>query len=114
MVTAISGLGTLFISNNLKGKILRSLVYPIFKISLNHKNQKIIIQNKDDLNVLLNWGVLNSAKAKLIKGSGVNLEDYANIDEPTGIPVVCFAARLLKDKGVYEYIQQHVCLSKEV
>ena len=42
-------------------------------------------------------------KVCLIKGSGVNLRDFTNLEEPTGIPVVCFAARLLRDKGVNEY-----------
>ena len=62
------------------------------------------MQNKDDLKVLVNWGVLNLSKVKLLKGSGVKLENFINLDEPSGTPVVCFAARLLRDKGVYEYV----------
>ena len=104
LVSAISGLGTLFIDKNLKGIFFRLLLYPIFKIAFNHSNQKIIVQNKDDLKVLVEWGILKSTKAKLIKGSGTNLEDFKNFDEPKGIPTVCFAARLLRSKGVYDFI----------
>ncbi len=104
LVSAVSGLGTLFIRKDLKIKFLRLLLYPFYKLTFNHKNQKVILQNKDDLNVLVNWGVLNVSKIKLIKSSGVKLQNFTNFDEPEGKPVICFAARLLQIKGVYEYI----------
>ena len=104
LITAVSGLGTLFVNKDLKSKLIRLLLYPIYKLAFNHLNQKIIVQNKDDLKVLVNWGVLNPSKVKLLKGSGVKLENFTNLDEPGGTPVVCFAARLLRDKGVYEYV----------
>ena len=104
LITAVSGLGTLFVNKDLKSKLIRLLLYPIYKLAFNHLNQKVIVQNKDDLKVLVNWGVLNPSKVKLLKGSGVKLEDFTNLDEPGGIPTVCFAARLLRDKGVYDYV----------
>ena len=61
----------------------------------------IIIQNNDDLKVLVEWGVLNSFKTKLLRGSGVKIENFINLDEPEGITTVCFAARFLRDKGIY-------------
>ncbi len=104
LVSAVSGLGTLFIRNDLKSKLLRLLLYPLYKFAFNHFNQKIIIQNEDDLKVLVDWGVINSFKVKLLRGSGVKLENFTNLDEPDGIPIICFAARLLRDKGVYEFV----------
>ena len=104
VVSAISGLGFLFINKNLKSNILRILLYPIYKLAFKHFNQKVIVQNNDDKELLIKWGVLQSIKAQLIKGSGVKIKDFKNLNEPQGVPVVCFAARLLKDKGVYEFI----------
>jgi|TARA_B110000259_G_scaffold28038_1_gene29709 glycosyltransferase involved in cell wall biosynthesis len=104
LITAVSGLGTLFINKDLKSKLIRLLLYPIYKLAFNHLNQKVIVQNKDDLKILVNWGVLNPSKVKLLKGSGVKLENFINLNEPGGTPTVCFAARLLRDKGVYEYV----------
>jgi len=112
VVSAISGLGTLFISKNFKIKFLRLLLYPMFKMTFNHSNQKVIIQNENDLETLVKWGVLNLSKIKILKGSGVKLENFTNLDEPNGIPVVCFAARLLRDKGVYEFISAGRLLKK--
>ncbi len=105
LVSAVSGLGSLFISENLRTRFLRLLLYPIFKIAFNHVNQKIIFQNPDDLKVFEEWGVLNLLKVKLIKGSGVKLENFNFFkNEPAGIPVICFAARLIKEKGVNEFV----------
>jgi glycosyltransferase involved in cell wall biosynthesis len=104
VVSAISGFGTLFISKNLKFKILRLLLSPIFKFSFNHSNQMIIVQNESDLKILIKFGILNLSKVKIFKGSGVKLENFVDLKEPSGIPTVCFAARLLRDKGIYEFI----------
>jgi len=104
LVSAVSGLGSLFISKNLKSRFLRLLLYPLYKLAFNHTNQKIIVQNKDDLKALIQWGVLKGSKTRLIKGSGVELKKFINLNEPEGIPTICFAARLIKDKGVFEFV----------
>ena len=104
VVSAISGFGTLFISKNLKFKILGLLFSPIFKFSFNHSNQMIIVQNESDLKLLIKFGILNLSKIKIFKGSGVKLENFVDLKEPSGIPTVCFAARLLRDKGIYEFV----------
>ena len=112
LVSAVSGLGTLFVSKNLKSRLLHLLLYPIYKFAFNHLNQKVIVQNKDDEELLVKWGVLSPLKVKLLKGSGVNLENFTNLNEPSGIPTVCFAARLLRDKGVYEFVYAAQLLKK--
>ena len=112
LVSAVSGLGTLFINNDFKSKILRLFLYPIYKFAFNHKNQKIILQNNDDLKTLLGWGVLDSSKVKLLKGSGVEISNFINLEEQSGIINICFAARLLRDKGIYEFINAAKLLKK--
>lgn len=104
LVSAISGLGSLFINIGLLNRFLRLLLYPIYKFALNHVNQKIIFQNKDDLAILKNWGVLQPSKAKLIKGSGIQIKNFTKLDEPEGKITICFAARLLRDKGLNEFL----------
>lgn len=112
LLSTISGLGTLFVSKDLKIRFLRFILNPIYKLTFNHKNQIIIIQNKSDLKELVEWGVLNPIKTKLLKGSGVKIENYTHLDEPSGTPIICFAARLLRDKGVYEFISAGRLLKK--
>ena len=104
VVSAVSGMGSLFIHNNLKSKFIRIILYPIYRLAFNHSNQIVITQNKDDAKLLSTWVSVEKKKIKLIKGSGVHINNYLNIDENLKIPVVCFASRLLIDKGVTEFI----------
>lgn len=112
LVSAVSGLGTLFIHKNFKSKILRTFLYPLYYFAFSHPNQSVIVQNKEDANLLMNWGVLKKNKIKLIRGSGVKIEEFVDLEETNTIPVVCFLARLLVDKGVYEFIAAAKILKK--
>jgi N,N'-diacetylbacillosaminyl-diphospho-undecaprenol alpha-1,3-N-acetylgalactosaminyltransferase len=75
----------------------------------------MIFQNSDDLNLFIKSGIVLSKKAVLIKSSGIDtnefipmqkdkqLLDKLNLD--TTKPIVLMIARVLKDKGVDEYIK---------
>lgn len=103
-ISSISGLGSLFIKKNLVSNLYQLLIYPLYKYAFSNLNNIVIVQNNDDFNFLKNWGVIKKNKVRLIKGSGVDLENFKNFKEPKGEPVVCFCARLLRDKGIYEFI----------
>ena len=100
VVSAVAGLGILFSSNNLRYKFLRTALYPLFGTAFSHKNQRVIFQNKDDRDSLLDWGVVSKDKSVMIRGSGVDLRLCPYLPEPEGVPIISFAARLLRDKGV--------------
>lgn len=106
VVSAVAGLGTLFIEKTLKYRLLRSLLYPLYKLAFGHSNQVLIFQNSDDRLLLLDWLKINQSKTVLIRGSGVSLKDYPALPELTNNkPVVALASRLLKDKGILEYVE---------
>ena len=105
VVTAVAGLGILFSSTSFKHKILRVLLMPLFKLAFNHANQIVIFQNHHDRDTLISGRIVSPNQVRMIRGSGVNLSLYPLIEEPDGIPKVAFAARLLKDKGVEQFIE---------
>ena len=105
VVSAIAGLGSLFIQDDLFSRFIRKLLYPFYRIAFAHSNQCVIVQNNEDANLLVKWGVLKPEKVKLIKGSGVNLDKFKKFAEPDDVPIICFAARLLKEKGVNDFIE---------
>lgn len=113
LVSAVSGLGSLFVHENFKSKIIRLLLFPLFKLAFSHSNQKVIIQNTDDEKLLTQWGVLNPNKVILIKGSGVKINKFNNLKEVKGLPVICFASRLIVDKGVNEFVAAANFLKKK-
>ncbi len=105
MVT-ISGLGYVFISKSIKAKLFQKLSLFFYKIVFNHKNIKVVFQNRDDIAYFLSIPVVEKSKALLIKGVGVNLtEFYPSLKEPEEPLRVTMVARLLRDKGVYEFIE---------
>jgi len=105
MVAAIPGLGTLFISNNSRISVLRYFVQKLYSFALGHSNSVIIVQNSDDKSILLDMQAIKSEQVRLIRGSGVDLKDYSIELEPAGTAVITMAARLLRDKGVYEFVE---------
>ncbi len=106
VVAAISGLGTVFIARGGTAGWLRRGIQSMYRLALGHRNLKAIFQNPDDRAVFIRFGAVSDEQAVLIRGSGVALGDYPVCPESdNSIPVVTFAARLLKDKGVEEFVE---------
>ena len=105
VVAAISGMGTVFIADTLKAKLRRTFILYLYKVALNHKHLKVIIQNHTDKDILLKNQITTKKHIIIIRGSGVNLADYPATPEPKTPPVVVMASRLLKDKGVFEFAE---------
>lgn len=108
VIYAISGMGYLFISKSFVNHGIRKIVSLIYRFIFRHKNSLVICQNPTDLNLVLKKSKYRSDRAILIPGSGVNLDRYVSkktaFDNPNE-PVVMFASRLLKDKGIFEFVQ---------
>lgn len=106
MVSAISGLGTLFVDGDGRVGWLRGLVQVFYRLALSHRNSVVIFQNADDRQVLESIGALRPEQSRLIRGAGVTLQDYPFLPEPEEGPVVVtMAARLLADKGAREFVE---------
>lgn len=105
MVAAISGLGTVFVDSDQARSWIRRGAEWLYRLALAHPNSKVIFQNPDDRAVLIGIGAVRHEKTVLIRGSGVSLPLFHMRQEPEGVPVVTFAARLLKDKGVREFVE---------
>lgn len=105
VVSAVSGLGTVFLASSGVARLRRGLVKRLYAAAFNQKKIAVIFQNPDDRDALLSIGALQHSDARMIRGSGVNLDEYPFLPEPAGKPVVVMAARLLRDKGVFEFVQ---------
>ena len=106
VVSAVSGLGFIFIRKGLISKFFRYLVSIMYRLCFGHKNQCIIFQNLDDQLKLTKLTKISENKTALIHGSGVDLSIFNySTASVTDKPVVMLASRLLEDKGVREFIQ---------
>ena len=65
----------------------------------------VIFQNTDDRDELAALGALpRHARVVIVRGSGVDLAHYRPSPLPPGPPVFLFLGRLLRDKGITEYV----------
>ncbi len=104
VINAIAGLGYVFASHDVKAGLLRPFLRAAFRLLLDQKNARLIVQNQDDLAQFTNERIVDTARMFLIRGSGVNLDQFKLVSEPKGIPLVVLPARMLRDKGVEEFV----------
>lgn len=101
-VFAISGFGYTFIQQGIKANFLRWFIKQFYSFAIGGKNSSVIIQNSEDKKIVKS---MKNMPIFLIKGSGVDLKKYHYITENNEKIVIVMASRLLKDKGVLEYIE---------
>jgi len=111
VVHAITGLGFLFIRQDAKARVLRSLLMPLYRFALAHRNSLTIFQNGDDLAEFQQRALLSRPQV-MIRGCGVDMTRFAEQPEPAGETVVMFPARLLGDKGIREFVGAAESLKK--
>ena len=101
IINNISGLGSVFINNNLTTQ----LVMLLYKFALN-KSLKVFFQNNDDLSLFIQKGLVNPNITGLLPGSGVDINRFTPIPlpSPRSSFVFLLVARMLKDKGILEFV----------
>jgi glycosyltransferase involved in cell wall biosynthesis len=105
LVVAVSGLGYVFMSHGSTALVRRGVVSLLYRVALTHPNLKVIFQNSDDLRSMTDIVPLPGRQVVILRGSGVDLAHFVKTPRPTGVPVVMLAARLLADKGVFEFVE---------
>lgn len=99
----VTGLGHAFITGGLAAKIA-GLGY---KLSL-PMSDATVFQNSDDRALFLNNSWLSEKQARLIIGSGVELQQYRFVNRTDRVhtePVIVMVGRLLRQKGISEFVE---------
>ena len=76
VVSAVSGLGSLFIPKNIDSRLYRLFLYPLYKVAFNHHNQCVILQNSSDAKLLIDWGILKKKKFDSLKVLELTLKNF--------------------------------------
>ena len=111
-VASISGLGFVFIDEGIKARLIKFLVTKLYRLALKSPNTRVIFQNENDKKLFIENKIIKSDQSHIIRGSGVDLERYQYLPEPSGEKVIMFLARLLKDKGLVEFCDAGIALRK--
>ncbi len=113
LVISVTGLGSMFINKGIFYNFREYIFKTFYKVIFLFSNLKVILQNKDDLNYLIKKSNLKKKDVQIIKGSGVNLNKFKFSNIPKGSPIILMASRIIKDKGVFEYIEAIRILKKK-
>ena len=100
----ITGLGYSFIGRGFKGNLLQFVVCVLYRFALK-KNKNVFFQNPDDLELFVDRKLVRCEQAVLIAGSGINLNQFTVTKIFTKPTIFLLIARLLKDKGIFEYVE---------
>ena len=98
----IAGVGSVFLGDGLKKKLVRSILIAEYKLGLRNA-PRVFFQNRDDLGVFTAHNIIPECKAVMINGSGVNIEKFVPTQLPENVSFLCIS-RLIRDKGVCEYL----------
>ena len=104
-INNVSGLGAVFI----KGGWLRRFVSALYRLAFRNSN-RVFFQNRDDLGLFLENKLVKVALTDVLPGSGINLHrftptydaDRKSLNSPFRFLLI---ARMLKDKGVVEFVK---------
>lgn len=103
VILTVNGLGNVF---SVRGA-LRQISFELFKNAF-RRAYRVVFQNKDDFAFFRERISLDPEKVQIVRGSGVNIHEFSFSEKPNAASsqlVFLLACRLLKEKGVSQYIQ---------
>lgn len=111
VVNNVTGIGRAFLSKSHVQFFIKIALKLAFK-----KSKRIFFQNTSDLNFFVREGIVSRGSAELLPGSGVDLKKFtmnpiANKDNKFRF---LFIGRLIKSKGIYEYVEAAKSLKVEL
>tara|TARA_B100000700_G_C14992345_1_gene831955 strand:- start:246 stop:1424 length:1179 start_codon:yes stop_codon:yes gene_type:complete len=117
VINAITGLGHVFLGNRKRNILLRRLLKPIYRGVFMARRSTVVFQNADDQERLIELGITDDSRSRLIRGSGVDINYFQPKKNFVGTfsnPLqILFPSRLIKEKGIEELLQACEGLWKE-
>ncbi len=99
----IAGMGSVFLNDSLKTKIVRKILVTEYKLGMKN-SPAVFFQNHDDEEIFRKYGIIKKQRVEMIPGSGVNTEKFSVQPLPETFGFLCIS-RLIRDKGVFEYLE---------
>lgn len=109
VINAVTGLGHLFVTNSRPTRLLRSSLRPLFRAVFSARRSRVVFQNADDQERLIQLGITDGNRARLIRGSGVDIQRFRPVADSAGqfqSPLqLLFPSRLIREKGIEEVLE---------
>ncbi len=109
VINNVSGLGTVFLDDSFSSKVARLLYRFTFRFS-----KKVFFQNAYDRELFVQQKLVDAKKSDLLPGSGIDTKKYIPVKHAVDKAKIqfLFIARLLRDKGLFEYVDAARMLKK--
>lgn len=107
----IAGVGSVFLSDSLKARTIQFIMQNEYRIAM-RKCPSIFFQNSYNAGVFIKRNMVDKDRVVFINGSGVNLDVFSVQPLPDAFGFLCIA-RLIRDKGIYEYLEACSIVKKE-
>lgn len=98
----VAGLGSIFRGDGLKNELIKMVMSFLYRNAFRY-SKRVFFQNNDDANDFVKAGLLKKEVIVMVNGSGVNIKKYVVKDLPSR-PSFLFIGRLIRDKGIGEYL----------
>lgn len=102
----VSGLGHVYSDGGGRSlRMVRAIVSMLYRLAI-RKARAVFVFNSDDRAEMLRHHIIDpDAYVVQVPGSGVDLDHYGFVRVPDGPPTFLMVARLLRNKGVMEYVE---------
>ena len=112
-VNSFTGLGSV-LGQGSSQSIVQRLVILALRLVMRRGKFRVIAQNDTDYHQLISSRLRPATEIVLIRGSGINLDKFPgkSYTMSSSLSVVCLA-RLIKDKGIREYVQAASIVTKK-
>lgn len=109
-IYAISGMGSIFstkanLKSDFKNLLLQIGVTFVYRYLIRSKLSNFLLQNEDDFNFLIKSKITNKKNAFIVKGNGLENTKFSNTKANSSKIKFIMISRLLKDKGVIEFLE---------
>ena len=112
VVNAVSGLGIFFSEENTS--LVSKLLPRVLRFSHHRKNLAVIFQNEEDKGLFLKNRIIKEEQAFMIKGSGVDLNQYCYTPEQESKKIkILLTARMIVEKGVFVLVDAALKLKEK-
>jgi glycosyltransferase involved in cell wall biosynthesis len=102
----VTGLGYLFLPDGTRRqRLVSAIARPLYRLALQSATA-VFLQNPDDERDLRRSHLLPRGKTTVrVAGSGIDLQQFPRAPLPDSPPRYLFVGRLLRDKGVFEFVE---------
>ncbi|HXY09590.1 MAG TPA: glycosyltransferase family 4 protein [Terriglobales bacterium] len=112
-VNALTGLGYLVASKSQKARLLGLIIWRALRFLLHRDHQAVLVENADDKRLLVRRVGVSPEQISITRGSGVDIDHFQPQPEPSNIPVVVLASRMLWIKGIREFVEAAELLGRK-